>query len=119
MDTFHEATLCSALGAYYAQRGRPATASDYFYEVADDDILAPTAWNAILEIQALGDLILVGTAQEQLKEFRQAGTDEHAVILPGNRDGRLAEAERDLKRCEQALHRILPKHQLWRYGWRD
>jgi len=117
MDTFHQAALFSALGDYHAQRAEPGAAEDYFFKMAQDEIFAPSAAKAIFEIAALRGLLQVWAAQLGLNEFRQRGTDEHAISMPGNRDGRFADAERDLKRYEKAFYRILPKNQLWRYGW--
>ncbi len=117
MDTFNRAALFSALGDYHAQRAEPGAAEEYFFEMAQDEVFAPSAAKAIFEIAALRGLLQVWAAQLGLNEFRQRATDDLAITLPGNRDGRFADAERDLKRYERAFYKILPKDQLWRYGW--
>ncbi len=104
--------------AYHAQRGELGTAEEYFGKMTVDETFAPSAWRAIFEIEALRGLLQVWAGQLQLNEFRRLETDELAITLPGNRDGRFSEAERDLKRYERAFYRILPKDQLWRYGWK-
>ena len=82
-----------------------------------DETLAPSAWRAIFEIAALRGLLQVWAGQLQLNEFRQLEGGVLAITVPGNRDGTFSEAERDLKRYERAFYRIVPKNQLWQYGW--
>ena len=117
MDPFYRSALLLALGSYHAQRAELGTADEYFGKVTVDEIFARNGWTAIFEIEALRGLLQVWAGQLQLNEFRQLGTDENAISLPANRDDRFAEAERDLKRYEKAFYRILPKDELWRYGW--
>ena len=90
MPTFHRSTLFSALGAYYAQRAELGTAEEYFGKMTVGETFAPGAWRAIFEIEAVRGLLQVWAGQLQLNEFRQLASDDLAITLPGNRDGRFA-----------------------------
>jgi hypothetical protein len=116
-DSLDKGALLSALGDYHAQIGEPGAAEEFWGELTKDETFAPAAWSAVFEIEALRGLLHVWAAQLHLEECRKQGTDEQAITLPRNRDAILAEFERDLKRYEQRFYKILPKDELWRYGW--
>jgi hypothetical protein len=117
LDSLDHGALLLALGSYHAQIGELGAAEEYFGKLTENEILAHSAWTAIVQIEAVRGLLYVGAGLLQFDKFRQTGTDEQAIILPHNRDAMFAAAERDLERYEKAFYKILPKDELWRFGW--
>jgi tetratricopeptide (TPR) repeat protein len=117
LDSLDHGALLLALGSYHAQRAELETAMEYFGKLTVNEIFAHNAVTAIAEIEAVRGLLYVGAGLLQIDEFRKSGTDDQAIILPQNRDAMFVAAERDLKRYEKALHKIVPPDELWRFGW--
>jgi hypothetical protein len=109
--------LLEALASYHAQVGELGTAEDYWIKVASlDEPFARNGMTGLVKLAAVRGLFYVAAGLLQIQKFRKNGTDGLAITLPHNRDGRLDQAERQLKRSQEALEKIVPSDELWRFG---
>jgi tetratricopeptide (TPR) repeat protein len=117
IDAASAAALLDALANYHAQIGELGPAEKYWREVAGlDEPLARGGMTGLVEIEVVRAMLYAKAGLLQIEEFRRRGVDGQSIVLPHNRDAVLAQTERDLKRYQKVLQRIVPSDELWRFG---
>jgi hypothetical protein len=112
-DRFTGSMLLDALGDYYAQIGDLDNAETASITSPPEEPLFDSAAARLVQIQAVRGRIYATLAQ---KKLGRGASDELDLMLPGNRKARSTAVHGKLEQYKSALHRIVPKDELWRFG---
>jgi hypothetical protein len=75
------------------------------------------AARGLVKIQAVRGQAYVSAGRTLLGKANVQPEDSLDLILPGNEKSRLAAALKDLRKYSAALNRIVPKRDLWQFGF--
>ena len=115
-NVFDWGMLFAAMARFCERTGRLNEAEQYWLHVSElDEPILRDALSGLVKIQIIHAWKHLQRGLRQIEKFG-ANIDPTAVLLPGNHDKLLADARKELETYCEALEKIVPEKDLWKFG---
>ena len=117
MGDFDWSMLFTAMAHYCERTGNLNEAEQYWLQASElDQPMLQDALTGLVKIQIVRAWKHLQRGLGQIEKFKPNINDATMLRLPGNHDILLAAARKELEANREALEKIVPEKDLWRFG---
>ena len=117
MSDFNWSMLFTAMAHYCERTGNLDEAERYWLQASElDEPLLQEALTGLVKIQIVRAWKQLQQGLGQIEKFKPNINTTTALTLPGNHDILLADARKELEAYREALEKIVPGKDMWRFG---
>ncbi len=108
-DPTMQATLMHSLAEYFTRTGNWSKALELWHYLLRDEMFSRNGVAGIVEIRVAQALRAIQAALQLGEKFKLNHDPELETTLPGNEKARLEEAEKEIRRWQKKLEKVLPE----------